>query len=543
MDSSPSRQGSHRPSMSSPQQPEPVQKPSLLPAFEPLSSSPFPRPQSAKRKYVEDSPSHPKQELKYYPTPVPTSSTGILPSSPTRDVRPGLQRTMSTLSERVPLGALPTIDLPSNGEPVRMGRSSNSSDYQLSANRLISRVHVQAAYRGPNASSPNGQVVIECLGWNGVKVHFRGQVHGLSKGQSFVSDKPEADIMLDVQDARVLIGWPFMERKLSLDSQHSDSTWNEEASPLRQPAQDHFASSPPFISRSPVPQSPIRQPDFTTFSTFLASDPDTSNGPVQVYEDADAVEEDMSNAAPVALAAESSCRPSLSRSASANDPKVSQPIGLSSFQSEDFSDGDEENDPIIHSFGPFGENLLPRMASFSASSNNNNNNNNNNIPTQPQRRRRPLTNSRSPQQRTSSESTRRLNESPIKNHVINQLAFSRLHSIPLSTILGNLPAELKAGIPYIPSSKAADSAEAAETTAPLTSPELKHILDNIPCVGEINREGKDAAGKPLENEFYYVPEMDSDQVRRDAVVGGIGGSGLRAVRKSHKQYYWKRPRN
>ena len=56
-------------------------------------------------------------------------------------------------------------------------------------------------------------------------------------------------------------------------------------------------------------------------------------------------------------------------------------------------------------------------------------------------------------------------------------------------------------------------------------------MDDIPCVGEIPRSGKDAAGKALENEFYYVPEMDTDIVRRDAVTGSMRGGGLRSTRK------------
>lgn len=69
---------------------------------------------------------------------------------------------------------------------------------------------------------------------------------------------------------------------------------------------------------------------------------------------------------------------------------------------------------------------------------------------------------------------------------------------------------------------------------PLTDAELRSILDATSCVGHISREGKDAAGKPLEDEFYYVPEMDSDTMGRDAVVGGLGKTGLRAVRRQHK---------
>ncbi|KAH0424666.1 hypothetical protein KCU90_g8247, partial [Aureobasidium melanogenum] len=58
--------------------------------------------------------------------------------------------------------------------------------------------------------------------------------------------------------------------------------------------------------------------------------------------------------------------------------------------------------------------------------------------------------------------------------------------------------------------------------------------------GEIARSGKDAAGKALEDEFYYVPEMDTDEHRRAAVM--IAKPPLRSTRKQHKQYYWKKPR-
>ncbi|CRK24228.1 hypothetical protein BN1708_018082, partial [Verticillium longisporum] len=54
--------------------------PTLLPPFEPLSSSPgFPRP--LKRQARDGSVGGAGAHLKY-PTPVPTSSTGILSSSP-----------------------------------------------------------------------------------------------------------------------------------------------------------------------------------------------------------------------------------------------------------------------------------------------------------------------------------------------------------------------------------------------------------------------------------------------------------------------------
>ncbi|KAJ4354305.1 target of SBF [Didymosphaeria variabile] len=520
MDSSPSTRAPQLPLEPEQQRSEQTRKPSLLPAFEPLSSSPFPRPSSSKRKLDADSPTHARHHLKYYPTPVPTSSTGILASSSPQK-RLAFDRTISALSERQPLGAVPTVDLPANGDIVRMGRSSNSSDYQLSANRLISRVHVQAAYYAPTASYPNGYIELECIGWNGAKVHCGGNVFELNKNDTYVSENPGQEIMLDVQDTRVLIAWPLVPAKPSWESE-------DDLSPTRRSAQDHFASSPPIIPRSPVSQSPIRQPVFAAAPSLPPP-----AGPVQIFEDDDAREENgdatPTQTSPLA-ADETFVRPSQSRSSSgpgagALDAKAS--IGPS-FDEDGFSDGDEENDPIVHSFGPFGQDLNSRLASFSTAT-----------PIQPlsAHRRRSILHSASPRKSLSSEAAR-FKESPIKNHIINQLAYSRIHSQPLSAIHSNLPAELKAC-----QSKKSEDEEGSGASTPVpqfSKQDLKSLMDRIPCIGEIPRSGKDAAGQPLENEFYYVPEMDANMLRRETV--GVRGTGLRSVRKQHKQYYWKKPR-
>ncbi|PHH68492.1 hypothetical protein CDD83_6073 [Cordyceps sp. RAO-2017] len=110
----------------------------------------------------------------------------------------------------------------------------------------------------------------------------------------------------------------------------------------------------------------------------------------------------------------------------------------------------------------------------------------------------------------------------VANHVVNQLAFSRLSSTPLSAIVLNLPAEARA--------------------AGLNREALRAAIEATACIGIIRRQGKDAAGKPLESEYYYVPEHDDDEQRRAAVVDGLRKPSLRACRKQHKQYYWKRPR-
>jgi hypothetical protein len=519
---------------------EPTRTPSLLPAFEPFSSSPvLPRPSSSKRKFGENSPSSRHEVLKYYPTPVPTSSTGMPPSSPQHS-HACLERTISMLSERRPLGAVPIIDLPADGEIIKMGRSSNSSDYQLSANRLISRVHVQAAYHAPDASHPSGYVELECLGWNGAKVHCKGCLFVLTKGDTYMTENKEAEIMLDVQNTRVIIAWPVISTKSSWDS-------DDDTTPTRRRAQDPFTSSPPMALRSPVSISPIRQPVFTTDPAFTHErnvftteqdifttepvmtighiDP-AQNGSVQVFEDADAV------AACVTPTETTFIQPVEPRSSnSTRDAKVLDPKAsfMNSFdenasfnENDDLSDGDEENDPVVHSFGPSGENLLPRFASFSAESPGS---------TIAQRRRR-LTAWSSP--KSAPAESVLFKNSPIKNHFINQLAYSRLHSQPLSAIHSNLPAELKVCVTKSQDDKVSDSGESTPVPQ-FSKQDLKKLLDETPCVGEIPRSGKDAAGQPLENEFYYVPEMDSDTTRRETVTMGMrGAGGLRAVRKQHK---------
>lgn len=106
----------------------------------------------------------------------------------------------------------------------------------------------------------------------------------------------------------------------------------------------------------------------------------------------------------------------------------------------------------------------------------------------------------------------------IKKIVINHLAFSRLASTPLT--------QLRA------ISKKLDIFDKKL---------IRLILSDIPCVGVIYRKGKDAAGKPLDEEYYYDIEKDADAERVQLVNSVKGGSSLRSCRKTHKQYYWKRP--
>lgn len=596
MDSSPGGSGIKQPSSSAPLPPpssswdnkeqdarRPSSQSQLLPPLELMSSSPgLPNATSTRRQSRPGSSSkglsamnnNNNQAYLKYPTPVPTSSTGILSSSPPRvaqnaaNTRHAPQRAPSVVSERAPLSAMPSIDLNENGDTLLMGRSSNSSHYQLSANRLISRVHVKARYVPASVPLQPNKIEVECNGWNGLKLHCQGRSYDMHKGEVLTFETEGAEIMLDVQDARVLLHWPKRDVRDGL----ADLGWEDsprsvrnglspipgdgsprtraagngidvglgllQSSPLRRAAR---ISSPvsPTPAHASFHQSPNGDaPSNSQHSSVLSDLPSVSerDQSVEIYEDEDVDQ------------ADSVRRPSTTNQSFITDISKSFSSELSDVLSDeenmDENDPNEENDPIITSFGPYGANLNSRMASFSAAS--------------PKRRRLDsgayasssslVENSR---RSSKSASTPRADDldrkgSPtptpddhnkatshpsdtgkepvlvpdlshvdvatITNHVINQLAFSRLSSNPLSTLLSNLPAEDKRG---------------------LSREELKYIVEVTTCIGTIERQGKDADGKALESQYYYVPERDSDENRRAAVVDGLRKPTLRNCRKHH----------
>lgn len=514
---------------------------------------------------------------------MPTSSTGILSSSPPRvaaaansaTTRQSFARApsvVSAVSERAPLSAVPSIELNENGETLLMGRSSNSSHYQLSANRLISRVHVKARYIPASVPLQPNKIEIECNGWNGAKLHCQGRSYDMHKGEVLSFEAEGAEIMLDVQDARVLLHWPKRHARDGMadlsweDSprsvRHGDSPFNGDSSPRARGGNNGvdiglLQSSP--LGRtarisSPVSPTPANAsfhkantsepPSNSQHSSILSDLPSASerDQSVEIYEDDDV------------LYSEAIRRPSIPEQSFITDVGKSFSSDLSDVQSDgenmDENHPNEENDPIITSFGPYGANLNSRMASFSAAS--------------PKRRR--LDSGAYASSNTLGEESRRSSKSAstprpgspyrkgsptpvpddranftshpsdkgketavvpdlshvdvptITNHVINQLAFSRLSSNPLSTLLANLPAEDKRG---------------------LSREELKYIVEVTTCIGTIERQGKDADGKALESQYYYVPEADSDENRRAAVVDGLRKPTLRNCRKHHVVSLWR----
>jgi hypothetical protein len=106
---------------------------------------------------------------------------------------------------------------------------------------------------------------------------------------------------------------------------------------------------------------------------------------------------------------------------------------------------------------------------------------------------------------------------PIKNVLTNHLAFSRLSQTPLKQLQ-----------------------TVSALTQKLSREQLRAVLADTPHIGVIYRHGKDAAGKHLDEEYYYDVENDNDKERVN-LVNTMKGGGLRNCRKTHKQYFWKKP--
>jgi hypothetical protein len=332
-----------------------------------------------------------------------------------------------------------------------MGRSSHACDYQFAANRLVSRVHVRARYIAPDAFQP-ARVEVLCCGWNGVTLHCHGRSYQLAKGDSFSSATHAADIILDVHGTRVSLVWPGPAVDPGSGLTASDASWLEDerlASPLR------------LGQRLISPISP-------------------TPGAIVIYEDADAsaadgVEAAAAAAIPESIAAEDSALVD-ERFVAAAETGAAAESKSSLFSPDSVGEtGQDARSPVGLS-SPLSPSPVSPLSSLGD---------------------------------VGDENAAAPN-APLVQHVINQLAFSRLSSTPLSVIHSHLPPDLALPLRALPALLAA------------------------PCIGRIQREGKDAAGKPLETEYYYVPDADADAARRAAVVDGLQRPSLRTCRKQHK---------
>jgi len=66
---------------------------------------------------------------------------------------------------------------------------------------------------------------------------------------------------------------------------------------------------------------------------------------------------------------------------------------------------------------------------------------------------------------------------------------------------------------------------------------VRHILDRVQMFGRIERNGTDAADRPLEDQWFYIPEKDKEDGRAELLKGLMPKK--RSVTKRSKQYYFE----
>lgn len=393
------------------------------------------------------------------------------------------------------------------------------------------------------------------MGWNGVKIHCQGQAWELSKGDVFTSETEDAEIMLDVLDSRVVLAWPTRIRRSRSASTSTISTptrtrvsrspsvgWVDDNDENVDPRCNNGRTGRRLFSVSTEKRhrSPPRRG--LGNSSMFQSDPQMTDTFLEIYEDEPVADfngdhPDLPVPPEKEEISEAAMKMLLAPADDTDDDEELNQLLLEDEEEEEEEEQKNDANALALSFAP--EPTLPPMVTFSTAE-----------PlcapgTPPTSCTvRATSDFSSPIRHSRSASISPSKATTIQNHIANQLAFSRLSSTPLSVLFSNLPSSLGTSI---------------------TKERLVQILESIDCIGEIKRQGKDAAGKPLQSEYYYVPDNDNDAGRRAAVVEGMGRVGLRSCRKSHKvgpfsclfmnmdgyehtanrcmkQYYWKKPK-
>ncbi|KAK6336968.1 hypothetical protein TWF718_009756 [Orbilia javanica] len=545
--------------------------PSLLPAID-FQASPPRQVRPAKTEQVSDeeppvvAPAV-EEKANHYPTPLPTSEISI-PTSPVPKAaapvssRQGLNRTNSAFSElRAPLVSVPTVTLPKNCQPVTFGRSVNKCTYLMSKSHTVSRVHFKATYLG---LALRKSVEVHCVGYNGGKVHCRGDTWELRYGDIFWSESGD-DIMIETDNTRVVIRWPTddlqaasplspvikpivipsntfpypTEYDLSIETKARNGRpfptegveffgkFTHEPVPKmnipkpRNGSIDLTALTEPAplrLSREPWnnnPDSPCPQPKrqrlmpVSPLPFAILSTASQSN--FTLYEDEDDDDEDVSFV-PISPVEDEEEDHGLVLRESEKPEALNTEVELDDDE-EDEEDEDEEgahgNDEEDADYDDEDAENVNETAAHTTPTKNT-----------------------AKSQKAAYKLKHKLDESvaqdpltpkskiSLMKHLSNQVAFSRLASTPLSNLVKSLP-------PGVREKVSVDLVQA--------------LLTSVPCIGEIKREGKDASGKLLEPEYYYIADMDFD-LDRKSIVYSMSKPSLRSCRKTHKQYFWKKPK-
>lgn len=419
-----------------------------------------------------------------YPTPHPSSAVGQ--SSPSRGglVEPVGLRRNKDFNILDPHDAVVRVSLPGSASHVTIGRSHQSSDVQLDpTNKTISRAHIKASYN-------EQQIVLQCLGFNGFAMRIPRPclVFATNRRNDYILLENKGSVL----DAANLE--PTTRKSVVLDANHTEFV----------------------VNRNETVTLP-------RLSNILIE----VRGSLVLLNPED--EEDTDEETPVLL--------TRAHARSESTPPVSTPFKRPITPATPAKSGhkitSEELTPLPKSRAatPLGDitnsiNMAANAGAHSAL-----NSAVNSAVSTPKASKKRLIKADEPAKRKKKQAADHQEvevslasikglkkQSEIENVLTNHLAYSRLSSTPASFLLS-----------------------ISVLTGQLDLLQLRTILHNIKCVGVIHREGKDAAGKPLEEEYYYMPENDEDKERPALVQTIRGHGGLRACRRTHKQYFWKKP--
>lgn len=471
----------------------------------------------------------------FYPTPLPTSQADA--SSPSRSPaalhsdKPVAPAAASTAG-RVALSQLAFVKLPLDGSTVTVGRSSKSSMVPLAAtNKLVSRVHAKVHY------DPGRLIVIECLGWNGLTVYVPCIIdnarvqkeYSVVKDQTIYIERVDG-VSLNIHGERVIIEIEQPEQQM-----HSSEATEDEfpeisalpSSPLSKSDDDLAARIAKELGNGAELAEPIALHRGGSYSndqlgaalsalTPELQPPATSesicDAPLSSIPE---VEKETTPAATPTPTPTVSSQPTAMSGTSEDTTGTSAPevFAPSTTQLVDttvsrFSESTPETNATPQQVAVKTEVLEEAKGNEKAKGH----------ASKPKKR---ALNAATPTAKRAklSAPTSGVDSQEISRQAINFVAFSRLASTPLSMV-----------------------AESSPELADIPIQHIESALVGLPFIGVIRRTGKDALGKPLPNEYYYIPENDEDLTRRQIVAESKGARTLRSCRKTHKQYFYKKPR-
>lgn len=451
-------------------------------------------------KVYRDKDASQEQQHAILPTPLPTSEANAHdasppPSSPQKESR-ALESSLnvsSKTSDRPANKQMLLVRVPAHGPAVTVGRSSKSSDFAVRAsNRLASRKHARLS-----VNSDENLLMVECLGWNGLSISvptstdasIESDEYQVSRGQ-ILNIECIPGITMNVHGDKAYI-------EIFDDNHASEATEDESWSHIN-PAEAFPTSEevqPPLAKR-------IRShPSEVVMSKRASPIPEEKIETVPKHE---------------TLEAEHLIQGDLKNNGASEDPKVDAESG----NSAESSRAEDTAEMFLHTKLEMADNATAQFPKKNSSFSGNDMDNQENVSIS-------WSNSRVSSVEPSSENqgrkSRRTAE-PISdqlklemgNVIVNNVAFSRQSAVPFGSIR-------RANPQFQNYSKS----------------QLQEFIRSLDCIGVIEGGVEDTTGRKAEDEYYYIPQKDKSEERRNAVQNCKGHRSLRNCRKTPKQYFYR----